>query len=230
MTRDTDPASESSAANGRELIVPVAMSAALTGICEVFETMFGAHVTVHGKPRAFCADGLGYGLYLSLLRGHGSWELGLFGEKKTCENLATALLGLSPDEQPQTDDVVDLLGEVVNMVSGIVKSSVRGGADIHFGIPLQLSATTAKPTNRARFRSSRSPSLVRTSRARSCSSGVNAMRRRSPEKSQAISQERLPPLPLGSVMPSLFAKSSRSTWPTATTIQSSARARPAPAC
>jgi two-component system chemotaxis sensor kinase CheA len=45
---------------------------------------------------------------------------------------------MNSDEKPPSNEVVDLLGEIVNMVSGIVKRSIPGGDQINFGVPLYL--------------------------------------------------------------------------------------------
>ncbi len=85
-----------------------------------------------------------YGVGLSLLHDGGSWELGLFGSKESSDNLARAFLGFGAEEEPPSSEVVDLLGEIVNMVSGIVKRSIPGGEHINFGVPLHLIADDCK--------------------------------------------------------------------------------------
>ena len=112
---------DNTTANGTTVEIPVNMEAPLRAIGEVCNTMFGISVEAVGKPKRFSADGMGYGVGLSLLRLNGSWELGLFGSRDSSHNLARALLGFNEDEDPQSEEVVDLLSEIVNMVSGIVK-------------------------------------------------------------------------------------------------------------
>ena len=65
-------------------------------------------------------------------------NLGFLVVKKVVYNLVRAFLGMSSDEEPPSNEVVDLLGEIVNMVTGIVKRSVPGGEQINFGVPLHL--------------------------------------------------------------------------------------------
>ncbi|ODS34608.1 MAG: chemotaxis histidine kinase [Candidatus Scalindua rubra] len=124
--------------------IPANMETSLLSIREVCKTMFGILLEATGKPKLFSADGMEYGVGLSLLRAGGSWELGLFGSRDSCHNLARAFLDLNVDEEPQSSEVVDLLGEIVNMVSGVVKRSIPGGDEINFGVPLHLIAEDCK--------------------------------------------------------------------------------------
>ncbi len=125
-------------ANDIAIEVPPNMEASIQAIKEVCETMFGISLEVSGKPNIFSTDAIEYGVGISLLHEGGSWELGLFGSKKSSHNLVRAFLGMDSDEEPPSDEVVDLLGEIVNMVSGIVKRSIPGGEQINFGVPLHL--------------------------------------------------------------------------------------------
>jgi hypothetical protein len=124
--------------------IPPNMEASIRAIKEVCETMFGISLEDKGQPKIFTADGMEYGVGISLLHEGGSWELGLFGSKESSHNLVRAFLGMNPDDAPPSDEVVDLLGEIVNMVSGIVKRSIPGGEQINFGIPLHLIGNDCK--------------------------------------------------------------------------------------
>jgi len=116
----------------------------LRAISEVCETMFGVQLETTGKPRLFSANNMEFGVGLSLLRTDGSWELGLFGSRESSHNLARVFLGFSEEEEPDSSEVLDLLGEIVNMVSGVVKRSVPGGDQINLGVPLQLISEDCK--------------------------------------------------------------------------------------
>ncbi len=129
---------------GIEFEVPPNMETSLRAIKEVCDTMFGIQLETIGKPKLFSAEGMEYGVGLSLLHDGGSWELGLFGSKESSDNLARAFLGFGADEKPPSSEVLDLLGEIVNMVSGIVKRSIPGGEQINFGVPLHLIADDCK--------------------------------------------------------------------------------------
>lgn len=135
---------DNSQANDIAFEVPPNMEVSIRAIKEVCETMFGISLEVTGKPEIFSTEGMEYGVGISLLRDGGSWELGLFGCKESSDNLARAFLGFGPDEVPPSSEVVDLLGEIVNMVSGIVKRSFPGGEQINFGVPLHLIADDCK--------------------------------------------------------------------------------------
>lgn len=118
--------------------MPAAMSAAVNGICEVCRTMFGVELEQVGEPIPFVGTGMAYGLGQSLLIGDGSWELALFGSRDAAHNLARVLMGLGPDEEPSDAELLDLLGEVVNMAAGIVKRAESRGREINLGIPQKL--------------------------------------------------------------------------------------------
>ena len=124
--------------------VPPNMEASISAIKEVCETMFGIQLETTGKPGLFSADGMEYGVGISLLHEGGSWELGLFGSKESSHNLVRAFLGMNSEEEPTSNEVVDLLGEIVNMVTGIVKRSIPGGEQINFGVPMHLIADDCK--------------------------------------------------------------------------------------
>ena len=124
--------------------IPPNMEASLRAIKEVCNTMFGIQLETIGNPELFSAENMEYGVALSLLHDSGSCELGLFGCKASCDNLARAFLGFGADEKPPSSEVLDLLGEIVNMVSGIVKRSISGGEQINFGVPLHLIADDCK--------------------------------------------------------------------------------------
>ncbi len=131
-------------ANDIAFEVPPNMEASIRAIKEVCETMFGIQLEITGKPGLFSAEGMEYGVGISLLYEGGSWELGLFGSKESSHNLVRAFLGMNSDVEPPSNEVVDLLGEIVNMVSGIVKRSIPGGEQINFGVPLYLIADDCK--------------------------------------------------------------------------------------
>lgn len=131
-------------ANGITVEVPPNMEVAIRAIKEVCETMFGISLEVTGKPKVFSTEGMEYGVGISLLHEGGSWELGLFGSKENSHNFVRAFLGMNSEDEPPSNEVVDLLGEIVNMVSGIVKRSIPGGEQINFGVPLYLIANDCK--------------------------------------------------------------------------------------
>ncbi len=127
-----------------QIDVPANMEASLQAIKEVCETMFGIRLETAGQPRLFSSDGMEYGVGINLLYDEGSWELGLFGNKESSHSLVKAFLGLTEDCDPQSTEVVDLLGEIVNMASGLVKRTIPCGEDITLGVPLHLVAEDCK--------------------------------------------------------------------------------------
>ncbi len=78
------------------------------------------------------------GSYISLVGDTGSLQLGLVTDKKNCQSLAKAMLGMGSDEADLPDgDVVDAMGEIVNIVAGGVKRQMSGTMpSIQLGLPL----------------------------------------------------------------------------------------------
>ncbi|KGM13836.1 hypothetical protein N869_09050 [Cellulomonas bogoriensis 69B4 = DSM 16987] len=58
------------------------------------------------------------------VQGTTSGRVLLSTERATADDLARALLGMEPDEEVSTEDFVDALGEVANVVGGNVKALV----------------------------------------------------------------------------------------------------------
>ena len=80
-----------------------------------------------------------YGVYIPLLSDGLALQFGLLAERRVCAKLASALIGLAPDESLDSDeDVFDAVGEVTNLVAGGVKMRVAGRADVSVGLPLAL--------------------------------------------------------------------------------------------
>lgn len=53
-------------------------------------------------------------------------QIGLFSSEDGCASIARALLGFSPTDKLSRADIVDAVNEVVNMLSGSIKSRVPG--------------------------------------------------------------------------------------------------------
>ena len=62
-----------------------------------------------------------------MIRADGVWDFALFGSRMSCENLVRVMNGLEDDEDCPDEEIVDLLGELVNMVSGSVKKEMGSG-------------------------------------------------------------------------------------------------------
>lgn len=123
----------------REIAVglPPGFHKAVRGLAEICTSMLGLEVEPDGSVERFAADGLTHGATISMLHAGGSYELGLFGDSDGAIGVARAMLAMDETETPSREEVVDALGEVVNMVSGIVKRSL-GTAELPLGVPLFL--------------------------------------------------------------------------------------------
>lgn len=124
--------------DSKTVAVPLAMNLAVSGVSAVCQTMFGLKLDLAGKPEPISTDEMSYGLNISLVRPSGSWVLGIFGTESSCQNLARVLLGLEETEEPSIGDMLDLLGEITNMVSGTVKGKVEGGSELQLSVPMAL--------------------------------------------------------------------------------------------
>jgi signal transduction histidine kinase len=106
-------------------------SAALVDICR---TMFCIELEPCTEPGPLDVEGLHYAGCLTLFHEGGSWELGLYGDDATTLGLVRGILMMEPDEKLGDAEVLDALGEVVNMVAGAAKeeliSSARGELNI----------------------------------------------------------------------------------------------------
>ena len=63
-----------------------------------------------------------FGGRISVIRDDGVWDLALFGCEEGCKSLTRAIYVMEPDEEPTAEEVVDALGELVNMTAGAIKS------------------------------------------------------------------------------------------------------------
>lgn len=65
-------------------------------------------------------------------------QLGLFATPQECENLARLLLGMGLDDGPVSPpDVADALGEVLNILAGVMKRHMANkGAALSIGLPM----------------------------------------------------------------------------------------------
>ncbi|MCP4675542.1 MAG: hypothetical protein GY854_08555 [Deltaproteobacteria bacterium] len=116
------------------------MSVALKALCEVAETMFEVSIERTGPVFSFDPSVAAFGATVSLLRDESSWDMALFGTEEGCKNLTRAAYAMEPDEDPSDGDVVDALGELVNMVSGALKRNLGSGSHqkLDISIPIVL--------------------------------------------------------------------------------------------
>lgn len=67
-------------------------------------------------------------------------HLGVLGTPDACRALAKALLGMEEEEEPEHDDIPDAVGEIVNIIAGIVQRTVdrEEGKAVTLGYPVYL--------------------------------------------------------------------------------------------
>ena len=85
------------------------------------------NLEARGEVEEFNPEGMEFGGRISMIRADGVWDFALFGSRMSCENLVRVMNGLEDDEDCPDEEIVDLLGELVNMVSGSVKKEMGSG-------------------------------------------------------------------------------------------------------
>src|SRR5512133_93082 len=102
--------------------LPPRAAFALEDIQRICSSMFDLTISVSGHPSPFVTEGLVFGAYLSLIGESGSWEIALFGDDEGCSGLAKVIYAMEEHQRPAPEDIVDAMGELVNMVSGAMKA------------------------------------------------------------------------------------------------------------
>lgn len=109
------------------------LEAARVAIVDIARQALGAQAQVLGN--AEMPPGLA-GSIVPIVSNMDPVQVGLFSTDGGCELLARALLGSSPNETLTRAEVVDAVGEIVNMLSGSVKARVaRYATHAALGLP-----------------------------------------------------------------------------------------------
>lgn len=114
------------------------MELALEGLLKACETMFMLTLEPKGDFVQFNPTDMEFGGRISVIRDDGVWDLALFGCAEGCKSLTRAIYVMEPDEEPTPEEVVDALGELVNMTAGAIKKAVGSGDKSTATIPLFL--------------------------------------------------------------------------------------------
>ena len=87
------------------------------------------------------------GALLPLQRGNESIHVGVFADEDGCKKLTKALLQMEDDEEVATEDITDAVGEIVNILGGIVQRSVDAKDDGHvaLGLPVYVRGEVFPP-------------------------------------------------------------------------------------
>ena len=118
------------------------LGAATEAFAEVASSTLGMDTTLVGTPRSgYPTDGSGAAVAII---GDSPMQVGLFGSDASCQALARALLGTSPDDRDLPEsDLVDALGEIVNIMAGSMKTRLQLGT-AKLGLPLYLKGHVQK--------------------------------------------------------------------------------------
>ncbi len=111
--------------------------AALSDICG---TMFDLEFVPSGDPAPLDATDKTFAGSVTVFHEGGSWEFALYGDQATALSLARAVLFMEPDEVPEDTEVLDVLGEMVNMVAGSAKTELAkdSGSEVNTTSPTFL--------------------------------------------------------------------------------------------
>ncbi len=118
--------------------LPLRAALALDQMQHICASMFEMKLTPSGPPTSFDPTNLVFGACISLIGASGSWELALFGDEASCCSLARVFFDMPVDQQPAPDEIVDAMGELINMVSGAVKTRLdhREREKLTIGVPI----------------------------------------------------------------------------------------------
>ncbi len=78
------------------------------------------------------------GAYISLVDGDVSVLLGMRGPSSACETLTRYMMAMDDDEEVADEDITGAIGEVMNIMAGVVKSEMRQPT-LRLGIPMVVS-------------------------------------------------------------------------------------------
>ncbi|MFH2000118.1 MAG: chemotaxis protein CheX [Planctomycetota bacterium] len=81
------------------------------------------------------------GAYLALVSIDDSVQIGVVSSKEGCRSITGAMLAMSEEEIEELTrpDIIDTMGEVVNIIAGMVKSKmVNVNPDLNLGLPVFL--------------------------------------------------------------------------------------------
>jgi len=102
--------------------LPPRAALALDHMQRICASMFELTIAAGGAPSSFETEQLVFGACLSLIGEGGSWEVALFGDEAGCSGLAKVIFAMEGNQEPMPDEIVDAMGELINMVSGAVKT------------------------------------------------------------------------------------------------------------
>jgi hypothetical protein len=88
------------------------------------------------------------GSLLSVQRGRESIHLGVMADQAGCIALTRALLQMEDDEEVVEEDVTDAVGEIINILAGVVQRALDGnGAAVTLGLPVYIRGEICAPSH-----------------------------------------------------------------------------------
>jgi len=119
--------------------VPPAMVSAVARLVEICETQFGLELHRVGSPVRYSPDGLRCGAKISLIRPSGSWEVAVLGSLRGVTSFTREVLAYESDDEVAEAEILDVLGELTNMVAGVLKRGLgREASETQLGAPIIL--------------------------------------------------------------------------------------------
>jgi len=80
------------------------------------------------------------GAFIQVVCSEGPVLLGITANNTHCDGLARLMLGMAPDEPIQETDSFDAIAEMINIVSGLVKTKLKDQLEYYdIGLPIFLS-------------------------------------------------------------------------------------------
>ncbi len=79
-----------------------------------------------------------FGAWLSIKAGNDPLHIGILSSEEGCTSMTRSLLFMEPDEEdPSREDMADAVGEIVNIIAGIMQRDLAGEVpEIQLGLPI----------------------------------------------------------------------------------------------
>jgi CheY-specific phosphatase CheX len=137
-------AAQPSPVSGHHGLTPIELvSATSDALTEIAKMMLGIKLEKRGPVEEFHNEDLECGVCIGMTSPKGSWNVALFGSEKGNQAISRAFLGMTDDKPLPKDELADALGEILNMVAGVLKRKVpaEDAKYIQLGLPMYLSGT-----------------------------------------------------------------------------------------
>ena len=87
-----------------------------------------------------------FGAWLSIKAGDEPLHIGILSSEEGCTSMTRSLLFMEPDEDdPSREDMADAVGEIVNIIAGIMQRDLAGEVpEIQLGLPIFVAGEVVK--------------------------------------------------------------------------------------